>query len=165
MVNHPNRRVVQRGELDGYRFPVRRKFKKNSLLSDDHYPVEVYVDFRDQTVYLHNKYGNGLSMPEVSGDAAAARLSWFDPASHLDFYEAPDEEVCLNIARLIQSYLDQVEVVTDEVKDVVKDVLYPKVSCDRENTPQHVVTKEEHDVFWAAVARMEKIVQSPSIPN
>lgn len=161
MVNHPNRKVVDLSDFDGYMVPVRRKFKKNSLFKNiihtyyTHKWVEVYVNFLDRVVYLHTRYEIGQTMDEVNGDAVSAKLFDLDPPR---CGEMPDEENCLAVARLMQDYLDVVEEVGDKQKSVIFGVL-SRPYLDPDDS-QEVREDKVFAVFWEGVNRLQNAISA-----
>lgn len=106
MANHPNRKVFGYDDIKGYLVPVSNRFKKQSLINDDNdrnWNVLVVLDWEDGQVYVEGRHGNGQSWEELHGDRVASKLKDLDYTN--TGWEVPNQEACLDVARLIRDYL------------------------------------------------------------
>lgn len=131
MTNHPNRKMLDTDDLIGsdFMYPVTRKFKKGAfdLSTRDiefGYHIDFVVDWEDQIIRVACRHGRGNTMREFKGGEWAC--GWLTPVDEENYVEdfplsltarhRAMQEDALAAVRMANSFLENCDVVTDEVK-------------------------------------------------
>jgi uncharacterized protein with HEPN domain len=160
MGNHSNRKVITRDDLKTHIVAVTCEFKtlRHRAGVDDNYHLMVTVAWNSGAVFLDDRFGRYSTREELNGEKTSVYLSSLSEGTLDD---------CLDVARLIDNYLQAIEAsefqMDDDEVDLVNRVIEPlsftDIDADLDTFDPQVADEKCGKVRQDAIGQMRAVVE------